>query len=505
MSAGKRGWTKEFQVGLFILAGMLVVMAFSFRITDTPIWRSGTRMVTYLDDATGVFRKSKIKMAGIDIGVIDKIELDNGKAKLTLLIDSGVDIPKGSQIVPRPLGILGDKYLEVVLPQPSSRQPDSESSDLLPADGAFLDNFFNFLLPEAKAQGVRSLQDGDRIEALQTPTTLDDVTRQLGTVSEDLRAISKTLRDLVERDGTVNSPVGRTLRNVESLSKEVDAIAKENRKGLRETIQSLSKLTNRLDEAFGNLDRAEVRSDIKSLTQAAANLSQSLSSARLILERIERGEGTLGKLVKDETTIVELNRSLTTLNASLDRARRTQLLVEVLPEYQLKSQDFKSYVSLRMRPRADVGYVAQVVVDPRGVTEETITTIEEAGVVRTVREVTQETSRLRYSFQYWKLLDPFVFRLGVFESTAGLSVAATMFDQKVTVGLEAFDFARDDDRPNLKLFTRYQVTSFLFVSAGVNEAISRGSTTVQRSTFIGVGLSILDDDLKTLALIPGVF
>jgi phospholipid/cholesterol/gamma-HCH transport system substrate-binding protein len=97
----KKG-VKELQVGFFVFIGLLVVAAFSFRITETPIFYQGTEIVAYLDDATGLFKKSKVKMAGIDVGLVTAIELDNGKAKITLTISEEMDIPTNAQVIPRP-------------------------------------------------------------------------------------------------------------------------------------------------------------------------------------------------------------------------------------------------------------------------------------------------------------------------------------------------------------------------------------------------------------------
>src|SRR6476620_10427982 len=99
MREPSKGFNRELQVGLFIFAACLVVAAFSLRITDSPIFRRGTTFVTYLDDATGIFKNSKVKIAGIDVGVITEIDLENAQAKITMVVDKGIDVPAGSKIV----------------------------------------------------------------------------------------------------------------------------------------------------------------------------------------------------------------------------------------------------------------------------------------------------------------------------------------------------------------------------------------------------------------------
>ena len=53
-------------------------------------------------------------MAGIDVGIIKDIKLQNGKARVQMVIKSDVPITRSARIEIRPNGILGDKFVEVV-------------------------------------------------------------------------------------------------------------------------------------------------------------------------------------------------------------------------------------------------------------------------------------------------------------------------------------------------------------------------------------------------------
>ncbi len=110
-------YDREILVGLFVMLGIFVVAIFSLKITDTPVYRSGTEFTVYIQDANGIFRNSKVKIAGINVGVVKDIKLEDGQAKIKLLLDKGYTIEKGSFILPRSQGILGDRFLEIVLPQ----------------------------------------------------------------------------------------------------------------------------------------------------------------------------------------------------------------------------------------------------------------------------------------------------------------------------------------------------------------------------------------------------
>jgi phospholipid/cholesterol/gamma-HCH transport system substrate-binding protein len=553
MREPSKGFTRELQVGIFIFAALVVIAAFSFRITDTPIFRKGTTLVTYLDDATGVFKNSKVKMAGIDIGVIKEIQLENGKAKIRMLINDGVDIPGNAQVIPRPLGILGDKYLEVIIPTESGKGsqifPPGEDKNIKNenGDGAWLQIF----LPSALAQGSSdeapnisgpppsppavnptaensaslspsnesseqlkkkkaaataakktNLKEGAFIQAVNSPATMDDLARQMSDVSQDLKAISGNLRNLVEGTGNQNTPVSRTLMNTERLTGNMNSVISENRKDAKLMIGSLSRVSQKLEKIMDGFDEKQTRNDIKRLAEAVGNTNKSLENVEKITSKIDKGEGTIGKLVNDPTTVAELNRALRSVNSLVDKAARTQTIVDLTTEYNVKPKETKTYAGLSVMPREDSGYLAQIVVDAQGTTKKVVTRTTVGGVESVSEEVTNDQSALKFSLQYYKRLVNVGLRLGIFENKGGLAADFLLFKDQVKIGSEIFDFGRLGENPLLKVYARANFFNYFYATVGVNDALAKNRG--NQSFYAGIGLRFVDDDLKALSLIPSV-
>ena len=57
------------------------------------------------------------------------------------------------------------------------------------------------------------------------------------------------------------------------------------------------------------------------LAETGANLDKAAVSLRTLLERIDRGEGTLGKLATDDALYVNANRAAESLASLLDDVR----------------------------------------------------------------------------------------------------------------------------------------------------------------------------------------
>jgi phospholipid/cholesterol/gamma-HCH transport system substrate-binding protein len=519
MKTPPKGISRELQVGFFVFIALLVVAAFSFRITDTPIFYSGTRITAYLDDATGLFRKSKVKMAGIDIGLVTDIRLVEGRAQIELTIDRGIEIPVDSKVIPRPLGILGDKYLEIALPEKplpktldSSEDGGREPQSIILYEGSWLRRLPKLMWPEAHAQSssrgrstrpptptaTKTLSEGDVISSENTGATIDDLTRQLGEVTSDLKVISSTIRKLVEGQD-VTTPMGRTLRNTEELTANLNKVIQENRRDMKQITSSLAKLTRSLEDVASDDPKSGLSKEIQNLAKSADRLAETVHNIESITGKIDRGEGTLGRLVNDPTTASEFNKALMTLNAALDRAERTRIFLEAVPEYNLRGGDVKTFVGLRLSPRDNTSYIGQFVVRPEGTTTTTITRTRVDGGPETVtEEVVQNPAGLAFSFQYLKRFWGTAFRVGLFENTGGAAIDQFMLNDRLRFSGEIFDF-RQGTSPNLKLTAAARLMGIFVVQAGV-ERLASGSP----HGFIGAGLSFSDEDLKTILLLPGV-
>jgi phospholipid/cholesterol/gamma-HCH transport system substrate-binding protein len=117
-----KGIGTETKVGIFVLLGIIALVFLTVRVGRLAVREQGYEVYTYLDSAAGLDRNSPVRIAGVEVGRVTKISLADGKAKVTLFIPNNVQIPVGSKIYVKSSGLLGEKYVEVILPE----QPASE-------------------------------------------------------------------------------------------------------------------------------------------------------------------------------------------------------------------------------------------------------------------------------------------------------------------------------------------------------------------------------------------
>ncbi|MDR2458818.1 MAG: MlaD family protein [Holosporales bacterium] len=99
-------------------AVVLIVAAASVYIAYTSSGRDtsgGYVLVAKFGNAGGVSEGSDVKMSGIKIGVVKKLEIDEQyQARAELLIKDGVAIPNDSSAVITSDGILGNKFISII-------------------------------------------------------------------------------------------------------------------------------------------------------------------------------------------------------------------------------------------------------------------------------------------------------------------------------------------------------------------------------------------------------
>jgi len=317
-------------------------------------------------------------------------------------------------------------------------------------------------------------------------------------IVDNLRDLAQTLNQTVQKN---NENINRILDNFTVFSTDLREISSTNKESLREvvanfrqasdhlgkTIIAFKQITDKINRGEGTIGRL-IQDE-----ETVDTMNQALVSLREIAEKINRGEGTIGKLVQDEETLENINATLTSVNDFLQKEEMFRTYVDYRGEYLFDSDNMKSYLSLRIQPKEDKYYLLQLVDDPAGRTKKTVTTRTVDGVTTT--EIKEETEKddFKFSAQIAKRYYDLGLRAGIFESHGGVAADYYLFDDRLILSMEAFNFNEDED-PHLKFKADYTPFRHLYVTAGFDDFVSDEGN----EFFFGAGLHFSDEDLKTL-------
>lgn len=106
----------ELTVGITVIAFAVLFVLFTMKVTNRNINRDFYRLEASFDNVEGVNIGTKVKIGGIEIGDVEKIVIDdNYRPALTLRIKKDVKLPVDSNLKVSTSGLLGGKYLKVLV------------------------------------------------------------------------------------------------------------------------------------------------------------------------------------------------------------------------------------------------------------------------------------------------------------------------------------------------------------------------------------------------------
>jgi phospholipid/cholesterol/gamma-HCH transport system substrate-binding protein len=496
--------SREAKVGIFVVLGLVVLTFFTFRVSKWGgVAAKGYKLTVDFENAAGLEPKANVKMAGVPVGKVEEIRLEGTRARLVLRIDKDVHIPIDSVASIQTQGLLGEKYVEIL--------PGKRADQMLPPGG--------------------------RIANTQPPLNLEEIVRKVSLIADDVKrftetlsgtfgteegkeALTEILRNVREASVVLRNVAGaneerlnRILANVDQLSGDLKDISSTNKEDVRVIIANLREFSRTLKEEAPDLARkletmgeqvggmvAENRENLKegiaNFREASAKLDNTLSSAEKVMAKIERGEGTLGKLVSDNTTIGSLNDTLEGISRYVRKGENLKTFLDYRLEYQTGPSEYKHYANVRLQPAADKYYLLGIVDDPRGKldTNDTTTTVDG---VTTVTHTESFSNDLKFSALVAKRFSGLTIKGGIMESTGGFGADYEVLKNRLTVGVDAFDFGRKKGQnPHLKAYGNYDIVKNLFITGGVDDILN--SENNLRTFFFGFGIKFADEDLKTL-------
>ncbi|MCQ9207935.1 MAG: MlaD family protein [Omnitrophica bacterium] len=110
----------ELKVGIFAFIALIILTMAVFSISEIYIFRPGYLINVSFGFASGIDVGATVRVAGIGAGEVEDINLsydkDKGQAEiiLSVWIDKDVKIPRDSQAHVNILGLIGERYLEII-------------------------------------------------------------------------------------------------------------------------------------------------------------------------------------------------------------------------------------------------------------------------------------------------------------------------------------------------------------------------------------------------------
>ena len=269
-------FSNELKIGLVVLFAIFIGYM-GFRIMkDEPIFSQVNVLYTKFDTVEGLIRGSNVYLNGFKIGTVREMQylVQEDSALITLNITENIQLPKGSMAQLVSPDFLGSSTIRII-----------------------------------KSNSSESLEWGSYLKGIQKEGLLNTFTDR-GTAISDSVAVTITLlneklRALDFLNQQSSNDIGSALSNVKQTSDYLLEAVTSNSDELTDMIGSAKRSLETIED-ISDSSRASIEQSIKNLellsvemSQLTRELSATSTTLNSVLEKMDRGEGSLGLLLND--------------------------------------------------------------------------------------------------------------------------------------------------------------------------------------------------------------
>jgi phospholipid/cholesterol/gamma-HCH transport system substrate-binding protein len=288
--------TKEVKVGLMAVMAMVLLYLGFHILKGSDVFSRTYKYYVVYDNIDGLTASNPVLLNGLNVGRVQEIKLlqnQNNRLLVSLDIQKGIILPKGTVALLADGGLLGGKVIHLSIGASSVNLQDNDT------------------LLGKKESGISAvLQE----KALPLVTHADSLILNLAAVADGFKETGKILNQM--------------LKNYDQTGSEVQGLVMENRKNLLVMTSNLNKLSESLIETEKELKPILSKTgafadslDALRLGATVQSANQTIAELRHLLADVQSGKGTAGKLIKDETLYNNMNSTIVSLNKLLTNFR----------------------------------------------------------------------------------------------------------------------------------------------------------------------------------------
>lgn len=266
--------SREVKTAVLVISGILLfIFLFNYLKGENLLDSSRTYYAVY-DNVEGLASSTPVTINGMNVGKVKSIAFNDdnsGKLLVTLLIDNDFQFSKNSKAQLYDLGLIGGKAIAII--------PAFDSAEVAKS-GSYLETDVKAGLTELVNQRLTPLQE--KIEHVMT-----DADSVLLSVNEILDKDTK--RNLKEGIAELNATIKSFKNTSTSLNKLIDS----NKESLTATLTNFEKTSENFSKLSDSLAEAN-------MAQTMRDLQSTIKNFDAIMLSINSGEGSIGKLLKEE-------------------------------------------------------------------------------------------------------------------------------------------------------------------------------------------------------------
>ncbi|HEX8298008.1 MAG TPA: MlaD family protein [Rubricoccaceae bacterium] len=318
--------SNEIKVALSVLFAIVAIYGGIRFLSGQPLFGGGYEIVAEFSDAQGLAPGSVVRLNGVRVGDVSRVGLgDNArKVYVTMAIEPGVEIPRGSTIQTSGLSAIGEVNVEITPPQGADAGRPLVAGDTLIASE--VPDLFDLLAGQSNSLTARA--DTALIGAVNTFTSLDRILTNSG---DDVTAVLAQLRFLTTAATTTllaeRERIGRTLNSLEAAAANASAVSSDvgnDVRGVSRAVGDDLLATSRTVRGVAETNADSVAIVVNGLNTSLRRLDQNLATLNRLTSNLDstitgvrEADGTLSLLLTDPSLYQNANAAAASLQQIL--------------------------------------------------------------------------------------------------------------------------------------------------------------------------------------------
>ncbi|MFZ9003282.1 MAG: MlaD family protein [Robiginitalea sp.] len=279
--------SREIKTGIIVIGGILLfIMGYSY-LKANPIFNDNKVFYAVYEHVGGLQTGTQVSINGYSVGKVNDIRFldSSGKLLVTFTVDKEFDFSGNSIAELYDTGIIGGKGIQII--PVFDEAPAAASGDTLQAR-------IRPGITELVQQKLTPLQ----LKVESAVSNADSLLLNFNNVLDD--ATKENLKESI-------IGLNHLIASLQSTTNSLDSFLKDNQQELDSAVGNIGKITANFARLSDSLAQA-------GLSRTVRNLETTLVSLDTLLKRMEQGEGTMGRLMKDDS----LYENLTEASRQLD-------------------------------------------------------------------------------------------------------------------------------------------------------------------------------------------
>jgi phospholipid/cholesterol/gamma-HCH transport system substrate-binding protein len=271
----------ESRLGIFVALAVVATVVIIEMLGGPEHFMRGYHLWALFDNVQELKEGDRVKMAGVEVGRVEKIQLQGEKAKVIMKMKHNVEVHTDSTAMIKFTGLMGQ----------------------------------NFVSLDFGTEGAPLASDNTRLESKEQPD-LSVVMAKIDDVASGVQNLTKSFSGL----------------KIDELLGPFIDFMKDNRAPLTATISNINSVTTQISKGEGTVgkliydqtlyDSALV--SVSNLQSTLADAQLTVAHAREVVDQIKAGDGTVGKLIKDPTLYNETTAAMVNARQILEKVNQGQ-------------------------------------------------------------------------------------------------------------------------------------------------------------------------------------